>query len=85
MKTKQEEPALDPAQVLRVKEWIKLVGLCPDLAWRMLRSGQGPRLLKLSERRYGIKVADHLEWLERCAKAAKEAGPAQWTQAARYS
>jgi predicted DNA-binding transcriptional regulator AlpA len=60
--------ALDPAQVLRVREWIALSGLGDDYAWRLVRSGKGPRLLKLSERRYGIKVQDHIEWLERCAK-----------------
>jgi predicted DNA-binding transcriptional regulator AlpA len=64
--------ALDPAQVLRVSQWIELSGLGTDYAWRLLRSGKGPRLLKLSERRLGVKVADHNTWVEACAKAAHD-------------
>src|SRR6516165_11983243 len=64
------EQALDPNQVLRFKEWIKLAAVSPATGWRLLHSGEGPKFLRIGERRVGIRVADHVRWIDRLAKKA---------------
>jgi predicted DNA-binding transcriptional regulator AlpA len=61
---------LDPYQVLPFREWIKLAGISRSTGWRILHDGTGPKILKLSERRYGVRVIDHIRWTDRLARKA---------------
>ena len=66
---KAEKAALDPNQVLRFKEWIKLAGVSPATGWKILHSGRGPKWIRIGEKRVGIRVLDHIKWIERLARA----------------
>jgi predicted DNA-binding transcriptional regulator AlpA len=62
------EQALDPNQVLRFKEWIKLAGVSPATGWKLLHSGEGPKFLRIGEKRVGIRVLDHIKWIQGLAR-----------------
>jgi predicted DNA-binding transcriptional regulator AlpA len=53
----------DAYRFLTFKQWIKLIGVSRSTGLRILDSGEGPPKIKLSERRFGIRVSDHLKWL----------------------
>jgi predicted DNA-binding transcriptional regulator AlpA len=57
-------------QVLTFKEWLKLVGVSKSTGIRILESGNGPPKIRLSDRRFGIRLSDHLKWCERLARKA---------------
>lgn len=40
------------------------IGVCHSTLRRMLNAGTGPRTIKLSPRRYGIRESDFRSWLE---------------------
>jgi predicted DNA-binding transcriptional regulator AlpA len=61
---------LDPYQVLPFREWIKLAGISRSTGWRILKDGTGPKAIWLSERRVGIAVRDHQQWVERLRRKA---------------
>jgi hypothetical protein len=60
----------NPNQVVTIDQWAKLAGFSYSTARRVLASGDGPPLLRISARRYGIRISDHLRWQERLAKEA---------------
>jgi predicted DNA-binding transcriptional regulator AlpA len=46
------------------REWCRRCGFSEATGRRLLASGRGPRVVRLSERRIGIRERDHLAWLE---------------------
>ena len=62
--------ALDPNQVLRFRDWIKLAGISPALGWKVLHSHDGPKFIRIGDKRVGIRVLDHIKWVERLARSA---------------
>jgi predicted DNA-binding transcriptional regulator AlpA len=53
----------DAYKVLKFNEWIKLAGVSRSTGLRILDSGDGPPKIRISERRFGIRLSDHLKWL----------------------
>jgi predicted DNA-binding transcriptional regulator AlpA len=49
-------------RVLSFAHWCELNGFSLSTGRRILASGTGPRVLQLSARRIGIKVADNRAW-----------------------
>ena len=65
----QPVPKYDnPHQVLSIEQWCALNGYSVVAGRKKLRAGQGPLLLKLSARRYGIRVSDDIAWKDDLAK-----------------
>jgi predicted DNA-binding transcriptional regulator AlpA len=62
--------ALDPNQILPFKTWVKLAGISAATGWRMLHSGDGPKWIRIGEKRIGIRVRDHIAWADKLAKAS---------------
>jgi predicted DNA-binding transcriptional regulator AlpA len=60
--------SLNDHQVLRVPEWAALANISVRSARRLMASGDGPKVVRLSSRRIGITVASHKAWI-----AAREA------------
>jgi hypothetical protein len=52
-------------QVLTLAEWYDLAGISKRTGRRILQFGDGPRVVRLSDRRLGISVAAHREWVAR--------------------
>jgi predicted DNA-binding transcriptional regulator AlpA len=50
-------------QVLKFAEWCALVGVSAATGRRILKSGSGPVITRLSARRIGISRANHARWL----------------------
>jgi predicted DNA-binding transcriptional regulator AlpA len=50
-------------RVLTIQEWAALTGFSLATAKRLLRDGDGPAVVQLSERRIGIRTIDHTRWL----------------------
>ena len=60
----------DQDRVLTMSEWAEAASISPRTARELIATGQGPRVVQLSENRLGIRVCDHREWLaERTRKA----------------
>jgi predicted DNA-binding transcriptional regulator AlpA len=70
------QQALDPNQILRFRDWIKFAGVSKATGWKILHSGDGPKFLRIGERRVGIRVADHIRWTERLAGQISRKGAA---------
>jgi predicted DNA-binding transcriptional regulator AlpA len=49
-------------RVLSFAEWYTLNGFSRATAQRLIASGQGPRFIKLSERRIGVTVSENRAW-----------------------
>jgi predicted DNA-binding transcriptional regulator AlpA len=60
----------DSYKVLTFKQWIDLAGVSRSTGLRILDSDDGPPKIRLSERRFGVRLADHLKWTVRLAKKA---------------
>jgi hypothetical protein len=52
----------DDRRVLSFAVWCELNNISTDTGKRLLKSGRGPRVLQLSDRRIGITVAANREW-----------------------
>jgi hypothetical protein len=50
-------------RVLRFREWCALVGISPRTGRRIIASGCGPAVTRLSAKRMGISIASHKAWL----------------------
>jgi hypothetical protein len=61
---------LNPYQVLSVNQWFVLADLSPSTGWKLLHSGEGPPMLRITERRYGVRVIDHQKWTDKLVKEA---------------
>jgi predicted DNA-binding transcriptional regulator AlpA len=56
------EAGLNDLRVLSVDQWCRLNGFSEATGYRIIKSGKGPRVVKLSTRRIGIRVCDHKAW-----------------------
>ena len=52
-----------PARVLDLQTWAAISGISHMTARRLIASGNGPRVTRLSPRRIGIRLSDHINWL----------------------
>jgi hypothetical protein len=50
--------------------WCKRVGLSPATGRRMIAANRGPRITRLSTRRFGVRERDHRAWLDSCAESS---------------
>jgi hypothetical protein len=57
-------------RVMSFSAWCELNGFSEATGRRILASGSGPRIIQLSARRIGIRVADNRAWQNRCARGA---------------
>jgi hypothetical protein len=53
----------DRDRVMSLSEWAKLATLSPRTARDVIARGDGPKVVQLSNKRIGIRVCDHREWL----------------------
>jgi predicted DNA-binding transcriptional regulator AlpA len=56
------EPNRQPNRVLTLRQWADLNSLGYRTACRLLASGEGPKVIQLTERRIGIREADNEKW-----------------------
>jgi hypothetical protein len=54
---------LHDSQILTVRQWCALGGFSPRTGARILKSGSGPVVTQLSDKRVGIAVAAHKAWI----------------------
>jgi hypothetical protein len=54
----------DLDRVMTFAQWCERIGVSPATGRRILKSGRGPKVTLLSERRMGIRERHHLEWLD---------------------
>jgi predicted DNA-binding transcriptional regulator AlpA len=59
-----EHLTTEDLRVLSVPQWAALIGVSLPTAKRLLKSGDGPKVIQLSERRIGIRMIDHHRWTE---------------------
>jgi predicted DNA-binding transcriptional regulator AlpA len=64
-----EDRAISLARILSLPEWYALCGFSDATGRRILKSGKGPKVIQLSERRKGIALGDHLAWIDSNASA----------------
>jgi predicted DNA-binding transcriptional regulator AlpA len=60
---------LDSQRVLSFKQWCDLNNLSLATGHRLLDSGKGPEIIRLSPRRIGVTVAANRAWQEARTKA----------------
>jgi predicted DNA-binding transcriptional regulator AlpA len=58
----QRHSGRDDHRVMTFREWCELNAFSKDTGRRLINTGQGPKILQLSERRIGITVAANREW-----------------------
>jgi hypothetical protein len=58
----ERDRALDDQRVMTIDQWCQVNGFSWWTGQRLLRSGQGPKILQLSPRRIGITVGANREW-----------------------
>jgi len=51
-------------RILTLAHWCALCGFSLATGRRILKSGQGPKITRLSTRRVGISIAAHREWMD---------------------
>ena len=51
-----------PDAVMTIPEWCDLNGFSVATGHRILRRGDGPRIVQLGLRRKGVRVSDNLAW-----------------------
>jgi hypothetical protein len=67
---RQSDPAADRElglnqfRVMSFAQWCALNGISPATGRRLLRSGRGPIVTRLSDRRIGITVGNNRRWQE---------------------
>jgi hypothetical protein len=54
----------DVDRVIPLADWYRRIGLPERSGRRLIESGQGPTITRLTERRKGVRERDHLAWLE---------------------
>jgi predicted DNA-binding transcriptional regulator AlpA len=65
MKPALQRQSLSPfRRVLTFKQWCEANAFSEKTGARILKSGTGPRVVQLSERRIGIRLSDNDAWLE---------------------
>jgi hypothetical protein len=63
------ELELNQSRVMSFAQWCALNGISPATGRRLLRSGQGPIITRLSDRRIGITVGNNRRWQESRARS----------------
>jgi predicted DNA-binding transcriptional regulator AlpA len=53
---------LDDCRVMTFPQWCHLNGFSRWTGERLIKAGQGPKIVQLSDRRIGITVAANREW-----------------------
>jgi predicted DNA-binding transcriptional regulator AlpA len=53
-----------PDRVLSVREFTELAGISVDTLRRLIKAGKGPAVVRLSERRCGIRESAGEAWLK---------------------
>jgi len=61
-KIRDREVALHQFQVLSFAEWCQLNRISPATGRRLIKTGLGPVIVRLSDRRIGITVAANAAW-----------------------
>jgi len=57
--------SVDPDEmVLTLSEWFAVNRISPATGRRLIRSGKGPTITNLSERRKGVTVGNNRKWRE---------------------
>jgi hypothetical protein len=59
--------ALSQHRVLSFLDWCWLNGISPATGRRILKSGKGPAITRLSTRRIGITVGNNAAWQAACS------------------
>jgi hypothetical protein len=65
---RQSDPAADREiefsqfRVLTFAQWCALNGISPATGRRLIKTGRGPPLVQLSDRRFGITIAANAAW-----------------------
>jgi hypothetical protein len=59
---------LDDMRVLTFAQWCQLNNFSEATGNRILKSGDGPKVVQLSTRRRGIRVIDNRKWQEANAR-----------------
>jgi hypothetical protein len=66
-KPKRDIPAIgnDDDVVLTFSEWYALAGISEAAAREMRARGEGPRCVKLTEKKLGVTLAEHRKWVKK--------------------
>jgi predicted DNA-binding transcriptional regulator AlpA len=51
-------------RIMTIKEWCERSAFSTVTGWRLMKSGRGPQLTRISERRLGIREDHYREWLD---------------------
>jgi predicted DNA-binding transcriptional regulator AlpA len=62
------EDLRDSAKVLSFRSWCEIVGISESTGRRLIAAGDGPEIVKLSQRRIGVRLSDHVRWLDSRAR-----------------
>jgi predicted DNA-binding transcriptional regulator AlpA len=68
IRERKREALEHPDRVWTRAQWAALNGFSLSTANRILRSGKGPPLVRLSERRVGIRESDNRRWQDERAR-----------------
>jgi hypothetical protein len=52
----------DAHKVMTIPQWCEFNNFSPATGKRILKSGDGPKLIRLSKRRVGVRYGDNAEW-----------------------
>jgi predicted DNA-binding transcriptional regulator AlpA len=55
-------PVLHDDQVLNLRQWAQLNNISPRTGRRLIAEGLGPKVVRLSLRKLGVRVRDNREW-----------------------
>jgi hypothetical protein len=69
-KSKQSDWSDDEVRSFRA--WCETCGISPETGRRIIKSGQGPLITHLSDRRIGVRGRHHRHWLDKCAGITAE-------------
>jgi hypothetical protein len=58
----ERDRALDDQRVMTIAQWCEVCGFSLDTGRRLIKSGQGPMVTQISDRRIGITVANNRKW-----------------------
>ena len=56
------DPAFDPLRVYTIEDWAKLSGISRRSAEYLIARGEGPRIVRLTKHRRGIRACDLARW-----------------------
>jgi predicted DNA-binding transcriptional regulator AlpA len=63
---------VDPDRVMPLPAWCERCGFSEATGRRLIKTGQGPIVTWLSERRMGIRERHHREWLDARAESLSQ-------------